>query len=96
MRPYLYHLNANPFIMKKTLQLMLLSAGLMLGSAAMAQEEESGRVFKPFKVDVSLGYALPMGSGTGSSHARSSGPQAAEALNFCTEQDARHAQRRPV
>lgn len=52
--------------MKKTLQLMLLSAGLMLGSAAMAQEEESGRIFKPFKVDVSLGYALPMGSGTGS------------------------------
>lgn len=65
--PYLYFLNANPFIMKKIAQQMLLAAGLLMSSAAMAQEDDApSRVFKPFKVDVSIGYALPMGGGTGS------------------------------
>jgi hypothetical protein len=47
--------------------LMVLST-LFFSSAAFGQEAAATRtrLFKPFKVDVSLGFALPMESGTGS------------------------------
>ncbi len=47
-------------------QLFIMLFSLLLMQAASAQETESYRVFKKFKVDVSLGYAIPahsMGSG---------------------------------
>lgn len=37
----------------------------LISTAAIAQDENE-RIFKPFKVDVSLGYALPLGGGIGS------------------------------
>jgi opacity protein-like surface antigen len=41
-------------------QLMICSLLLAIAASSHAQEE-SGRVFKPFKVDLSAGFALPMG-----------------------------------
>ncbi len=47
-------------------QLMMMLCGLLIMQAAMAQEGKSGnRIFKKFKVDISLGYAVPAQS-TGS------------------------------
>jgi hypothetical protein len=46
--------------MKQVLTTLFLSAAVLF---AHGQEATSGRVFKPFKVDVSLGYAIPQGSG---------------------------------
>lgn len=46
--------------MKSSLLTLLAAA---LGLTSLAQEANNGRVFRPFKVDVSLGYAMPQGSG---------------------------------
>jgi len=46
--------------MKKIL--FVLIAGTMVSLSAMAQEK-SAPTFKPFKFDISMGYAMPMGSG---------------------------------
>jgi outer membrane protein X len=37
----------------------------VLSFVGASAQSESERIFKPFKVDVSLGFALPMGGGTG-------------------------------
>ncbi len=47
--------------MKKTLSLFVF---LLTVCVARAQDEPSTQLFKKFKVDVSLGYAVPQGSGT--------------------------------
>jgi outer membrane protein X len=38
---------------------------LMLVVSATRAQEESTRIFKPFKVDLSAGFALPLGGGSG-------------------------------
>ena len=43
-------------------QLLLLSITILSGQLCMAQESNSGRVFKKFKTDVSFGYTIPKGS----------------------------------
>ncbi len=48
--------------MKKTFTLLLMM--MMIALISFAQEEATGRIFKKFKTDVSLGYAIPQGSGT--------------------------------
>lgn len=45
--------------MKKIL--FVLTAGTLLSLSALAQKESAG--FKPFKVDLSFGYAIPSGAG---------------------------------
>jgi outer membrane protein W len=42
---------------------------LVLIFAASQAQEESLRIFKPFKVDVSVGFALPLGGGSASTKA---------------------------
>lgn len=42
---------------------LLTLLGAAIGLTSLAQEANNGRVFRPFKVDVSLGYAIPQGSG---------------------------------
>jgi hypothetical protein len=37
----------------------------VLSFIGASAQEENDRIFKPFKVDVSLGFALPMGGGSG-------------------------------
>ena len=46
--------------MKKT----LITAGLLLGVHFLHAQNNSDRVFKPLKVDVSIGAAIPQGSGS--------------------------------
>lgn len=50
--------------MKSYLKNWLLAFACCSSVSAMAQEDNE-RTFKPFKVDLSIGYALPMGGGTG-------------------------------
>lgn len=49
--------------MKKMISLTLVLFTLQ-ASFAQKEEGEKGQIFKKFKVDVSLGYAIPEGSGT--------------------------------
>lgn len=51
--------------MKYNLKNLLFALACLLSSTAIAQDEKE-RTFKPFKVDLSIGYALPLGGGTGS------------------------------
>jgi outer membrane protein X len=46
--------------MKQLLTILFLGASVWM---AQGQEASPGRIFKPFKVDVSLGYAIPQGTG---------------------------------
>lgn len=48
--------------MKKTITFIL--SAVIIHSAAAQAEKSSGRIFKKFKVDVSLGYAKPQSSDT--------------------------------
>ena len=41
---------------------------LAMAQFALAQQNDTGRVFKKFKVDISLGYAVPQGSPAGSDY----------------------------
>jgi hypothetical protein len=42
-------------------KIMITLGSVLLCLFAVAQSESSGRIFKPFKVDVSAGFALPLG-----------------------------------
>ena len=51
--------------MKYNLKNGLFALACLLSTTAIAQDEKE-RTFKPFKVDLSIGYAHPLGGGTGS------------------------------
>lgn len=59
-------LNPNKTKLKSMKKLLFVSAIMIAATTgAFAQDEDGER--KPFKVDISLGYAIPTGGGTGSS-----------------------------
>ena len=47
-------------------QILCYLVALLIAQYSLAQGTDTGRVFKKFKVDISLGYAVPQGSTAGS------------------------------